>query len=930
MSTDILTLVNNISFFDEVYRRYLDDPDSVDPSWRTLFRNGAPVAATVPAGAILTPPALLSTPSAVAGTALRPTLAANSVWPLVNAYRVRGHLIAELDPLGLLERPPHPELECGTYGIREAEMDAVVPPGGMFGIGDATPRAILERLHEVYCRSIGLEFMHISTPAKKAWLAEAMETRHERVQVDRDTRVAMLERLISAETFESFIHRKYPGTKRFSLEGGESTIPLLDNVLDRVAQYGAIEAVIGMAHRGRLCVLHDIMRKPAREIFMEFDDIEPEVTLGGGDVKYHLGYSCDRVDRYGNKVHLSLSFNPSHLEAVNPVVVGRVRAKQRRHGDWDHSRVVGVLIHGDAAFAGQGFVPETLNLSNLHGYRTGGTVHLIINNQIGFTASPQESRSTPYSTDVAKMIQCPIFHVNGEDLDAVAQVCQIAMAYRAQFQSDVVIDMFCYRKYGHNEMDEPGFTQPLMYRRIKQKQPIASTYAERLLSEGVLTQDDVAAIRERITANLEQEFEQARQAARRPVVPALGGVWEGYTGGPDAAVPDVDTGVSVDVLQAIAEGATRVPEGFIVHRKIARLFEQRRAMGRGQRPVDWAMGELLAFGSLLLEGINVRLSGQDSSRGTFSQRHAVVTDQNSGAEYTPLAHLSENQGACRIYDSPLSEAGVLGFEFGYSLDYPDAAVIWEAQFGDFVNGAQVHLDVFVCSAEDKWGRLSGLIMLLPHGYEGQGPEHSSAHLERFLENCAEDNWTIAQPTTPAQYFHLLRRQMLRKIRKPLVIMAPKSLLRLPAAASPLEAFTSGTFERVLQDPDPPAHDKVRRVMLCSGKIYYDLVEERARREDAHTAIVRFEQLYPWREEIIAEAIGRYKNARELVWVQDEPQNMGAWQFVETRLWKMFPDHELRAATRPESASPATGSHKAHVIEHERLLAEAFADEGNKR
>jgi len=914
MSRDILTLANNLSFLDEVYERYRQDPASVDATWRALFANGNYASAVAPAAAA-------SAPSAETGTAATP--GAHSLWPLVNAYRVRGHLEADLDPLDLLERPPHPELEPGTYGVTAGAMDEAGPTGGLYGVDRASPREVLAHLRSSYSGSIGLEFMHISTPAKKAWLAERMETRHARINIDDDTRIAMLDKLISSESFEQFIHRKYPGTKRFSLEGSESAIPLLDVVLDCAGSLGATEAVIGMAHRGRLTVLRDIMAKPARDVFIEFDDIEPEANLGGGDVKYHLGYSCNRVDRKGHRLHLSLAFNPSHLEAVNPVVCGRVRAKQRRYHDREHSRVVGILIHGDAAFAGQGFVPETLNLSNLHGYKTGGTVHIIINNQIGFTASPQESRSTPYCTDVAKMIQCPIFHVNGEDLDAVAQVCHMAMEYRTQFQSDVVIDMFCYRKYGHNEMDEPAFTQPLMYQRIKHKQPIATLYAERLIADGVVTADDVQAIRERAKVSLNQELEQARASDRRPVIDALGGVWEGYSGGADTAVRDVDTSVTVERLQHLADLMTAVPEGFEVHRKIGRLHEQRREMGRGERPIDWGMAEMLAFGSVLSEGTNVRVSGQDSSRGTFSHRHAVVTDQTSGAEHTPLANMSREQGEFCIYDSPLSEAGVLGFEFGYSLDYPDALVIWEAQFGDFVNGAQVHLDVFVCSAEDKWDRLSGLVLLLPHGFEGQGPEHSSARLERFLENCAEDNWQIVQPTTPAQFFHLMRRQVLRRIRKPLVVMAPKSLLRLPAATSSLDEFANGTFERVAPDPTPPPVEKVTRVMLCSGKVYYHLADERGRREDAHTAILRLEQLYPWREDAIRAAVDAYPAAKELVWVQDEPKNMGPWQFVEPRLAQLFSDHSLRATTREESASPATGSHKAHAIEQEWLLEAAF-------
>ncbi|RMH41599.1 MAG: 2-oxoglutarate dehydrogenase E1 component [Deltaproteobacteria bacterium] len=932
MSHDVVSLASNLGFVDEMYARYCEDPASVDASWRALFSSGG-----LPAAARGGPtPEPRRAWSAAAGAAVEPAAGAPaagpvpvvasealSLWPLVNAYRVRGHLAADLDPLGLLERPPHPELEPATYGFREADMDRPMPAGGLYGVRVATPREVLARLRRAYCGSIGLEFMHISTPAKKAWLAERMETRPDPRTLPADRRIAMLERLVSTSAFERFVHRKYPGTKRFSLEGGESAIPLLDNVLDGAARLGAVEAVIGMAHRGRLCVLHDILQKPARDLFAEFDDVEPEVAFGGGDVKYHLGYSCDRVDREGRRMHLSLAFNPSHLEAVDPVVVGRVRAKQRRRHDADHARVAGILIHGDAAFAGQGLVPETLNLSNLHGYRTGGTVHIIINNQIGFTASPTESRSTPYCTDVAKMIQCPIWHVNGEDLDAVAQVVDMAMEYRAQFASDVVIDMFCYRKYGHNEMDEPSFTQPLMYKRIRGKKPVTELYAQQLIDEGVLSRADVDAMRARVEAALEREFEAARKAAHRPIIDAMGGVWEGYLGGADAAVPDVDTGVPRDVLERVAERATTVPDGFALNRKLQRLFEQRREMARGERAVDWAMAELLAFGSLLIDGVNVRLSGQDSSRGTFSQRHAVVTDQETGAEFTPLAHMTDSQGDFCVYDSPLSEAGVLGFEFGYSLDYPDALVMWEAQFGDFVNGAQVHLDVFISSCEDKWDRLSGLVMLLPHGFEGQGPEHSSARLERFLSACAEDNWQIVQPTTPVQYFHVLRRQVLRPLRKPLVLLTPKSLLRLPAATSSIDEFTAGRFQRVLADAAAPPAGEVDRVMVCTGKVFYDLDAERARREDRRTAIVRLEQLYPWRREEVEAAIGVFAGARELVWVQEEPRNMGAWAFVEPRLRALFPGCALRPVSRPESASPATGSHKAHAIEQERLILEAF-------
>jgi 2-oxoglutarate dehydrogenase E1 component len=734
----------------------------------------------------------------------------------------------------------------------------------------------------------------------------------------------MLEELIAAESFERFCHTKFPGTKRFSLEGSETLIPMLEEVLNQAGRLGSIEAVIGMAHRGRLNVLVQTMKRAPRHLFSEFQDIEPEATLGGGDVKYHLGYSCDRVDRDGNPMHLSLAFNPSHLEAVDPVVVGRVRAKQRRHGDWERRRILGVLVHGDAAFAGQGLVPETLQLSNLHGYRTGGTVHLIVNNQIGFTASPQEARSTPYCTDVAMMVQGPIWHVNGEDLDAVFRVVEMAMQYRSEFQQDVIIDMFCFRKFGHNEMDEPSFTQPVMYRRIQQKEPIDAQYASALIGEGVLTAQEVEEIRARYRANYERELEAARTSKKRPVISAHGGIWAGYVGGPAANVPDVETGVSLERLREVSDRMNTVPDGIQVHPKVKKLLEERIRMGWGERPLDWGMAEMLAYASLLREGVMVRLSGQDSCRGTFSHRHAMIVDVDTGTECMLLGHLHPDQGECRMYDSPLSEAAVLGFEFGYSLDYPDGLVLWEAQFGDFANGAQVIIDQFLLSSEDKWKRLSGLVMLLPHGYEGQGPEHSSARLERFLQGAAEDNIQVVQPTTPAQIFHLLRRQVLRPLRKPLIVLTPKSLLRLPAAVSPLEALGQGTFQRFLPDPEDSIADRVDRVVLCSGRIYYDLVEDRRVRKDDHTAIIRVEQFYPWRPDVLEAVLARYPKATRYVWVQDEPVNMGPRQFLVPRLAEMVGHSKVKTVSRSESASPATGSTKAHLIEQRQLLDQTFS------
>jgi 2-oxoglutarate dehydrogenase E1 component len=858
-----------------------------------------------------------------------------SVWPLVNAYRSRGHFNANLDPLGLLETARIAELDPATWGFADEDLDQVISPTGVHGVESATLGEILSLLRAVYANTVGLEFMHITSPARRSWLAERMETQL-LVPLPVEVRIRTLEQLINAEQFERFCHTKYPGTKRFSLEGGEGMIPVLDAVLTHTARLGAIECVLGLAHRGRLTTLEQILRRPGRELFAQFEDVEPEKAMGGGDVKYHLGYSTDRTDVEGHTMHVSLAFNPSHLEAVDPVVVGRVRAKQIRHGDFEHRRVVGVLVHGDAAFAGQGLVPETLQLSGLPGYRTGGTIHIIVNNQVGFTASPAEQRSTPYCTDVAKMLECPIWHVNGEDIDALTRVVEMACEYRAQFSSDVVIDMYCFRKYGHNEMDEPSFTQPQMYERIKRKASPVEVYARQLVEEGVVSAEDVTAMTERRVAQLEGELEAAKAARQRPDAPSMTAMWRGYRGGITDHPEDADTRVPRPVLEHIAAAMCEVPTGFTPHPKIERLLEQRAQMGRGERPLDWGMAELLAYGSLLLQGVNVRMSGQDCSRGTFSHRHAIITDVKTGREHLVLGHLQHDQGLCRIFDSPLSEAGVLGFEFGYSLDYPDGLVIWEAQFGDFANGAQVIIDQFITSSEDKWKRLSGIVLLLPHGYEGQGPEHSSARLERYLQSCAEQNIQVAQPTTPAQMFHLLRAQVLRPQRKPLIVMTPKSLLRLPAASSSLDELANGGFQRVLHDETVKPAD-VTRVVLCSGKIYYELADERARRGDQSVALVRIEKLYPWWPQLVAAAtVDKYPRLAELFWAQDEPCNMGAGQFVTPRLQALIREHSTKHAGehsiryefigRAESASPATGSHKAHVMEQQQILAKAFARE----
>ena len=937
MSSDVLELASSLAYLDQLSEL---SPDEVDPSWHALLGNAATNghdtnghatngsnghAAELAQPRVITRQTLpsLSRPGSV--TMLPMTMQANpSVWPLVNAYRSRGHFAAHLDPLGLLETARLSELDPATWGFTAADRDQVIEPTGVSGVARATVGELLALLQKVYAGSVGVEFMHISSPGRRSWIAERMETQLVK-PLPVDVRKHVLQLLINAEQFERFCHTKYPGTKRFSLEGSESLIPALDMLLTHGARLGAIEAVLGMAHRGRLTTIESILHRPARDLFGHFEDAEPEKAMGGGDVKYHLGYSTDRTDPNGNLMHVSLAFNPSHLEAVDPVVCGRVRAKQTRHHDVEHRRVMGVLVHGDAAFAGQGLVTETLQLSGLPGYRTGGTVHLIVNNQVGFTASPAEQRSTPYCTDIAKMLECPIWHVNGEDLDALTRVIEMACEFRAQFASDVVIDMYCYRKYGHNENDEPSFTQPLMYEAIKQKASPVEIYTKQLVGDGVLTSDDVTAMTKKRVAELEVELEAAKSLGKRPEGPSMTAMWRGYRGGISDAPVDADTKVPREILSHIATAITEVPGGFTPHPKIERLLEQRAQMGKGERAVDWGMGELLAYGSLLYQGINVRLSGQDSSRGTFSHRHAIITDIKTGREHLVLGGIHPDQGQCRIYDSFLSEAGVVGFEFGYSLDYPDALVMWEAQFGDFANGAQVMIDQFITSSEDKWKRLSGLVLLLPHGYEGQGPEHSSARLERYLESCAEHNIQVAQPTTPAQMFHLLREQQLRAMRKPLIIMTPKSLLRLPAATSSIDELATGKFHRVLADAtmDPA---KVTRVLLCTGKIYYELADERTKRKAEDIAIVRIEKLYPWWPHLVAAAtLDKYPGLKELMWVQDEPCNMGAGNFVTPKLHKLLDGKGISYdfIGRAESASPATGSHKAHVMEQQQILKQAF-------
>ena len=923
---------DNLTFLEDLYQQWRRDPSSIGPEWRPFFDAlGMDGSLEDYQPRAHTRRSLFNAgdPAPSSGIDLREAERIAQVWRLVNAYRVRGHLMADVDPL---QRQPillHPDLDPLTYGFSSSDMEHTVPSGGLFGIDTARLDEVLRRLRETYCRTIGVEFMHISDPGMKRWLQERMETTLNRRPLDRETQVHRLRKLLQAEGLEQFLHTKFVGSKRFSLEGAEGTISFLDALIEECAQMGVLEIVVGMAHRGRLNILHTVLNKSARQLFSEFEDVDPMATLGSGDVKYHLGFSSDYVTRSGKKVHLSLTANPSHLEAVDPVVVGRVRAKQDREAArLDRKGCLGLLIHGDAAFAGQGLVAETLNLADLEGYATGGTVHVVINNHIGFTTSPRSSRSTPYCTDVAKMMQCPIFHVNGEDVEALAQVAWLAAEFRHTFQKDVVIDINCYRRYGHNELDEPSFTQPLMYKAIQSHPSPAEAFQRQLISAGRVNQAEVDAIYGELRAVMEEALAEVRGGSplkkkdlRSPPTPW----WQNYRGGRDLEVAQVETGVPAEKLEFITRRLMELPEGFTPHPKTLTLMKKRQEMGSGEIAVDWGMAELLAYGSLLLEGHPVRLTGQDCRRGTFSHRHAARTDIKTGLEYIPLCHLSPDQARLSIYDSSLSEAGVLGFEWGYSLDCPEGLIIWEAQFGDFANGAQVIIDQFISSSEDKWGRLSGLVMLLPHGYEGQGPEHSSARLERYLQLCGDDNIQVVNATTPANLFHLLRRQVRRPIRKPLVVMSPKSLLRDPRAVSSRSALVSGRFQRVISE-GPADVATATRLVLCSGKISYDIKDIRDQLGRTSDVLVRVEQLYPLPETELQAILDTYPNVKELVWVQEEPEQMGAWYYMFMNTRKLFGHLPLTVCARLASASPATGSHKAHLIEARMLMEAVFGQD----
>jgi 2-oxoglutarate dehydrogenase E1 component len=852
-----------------------------------------------------------------------------AVQQLINMYRVRGHLIANLDPLRSKEPQTHPELDIQHYDLTIWDLDREFPTGGLAGKSTMRLRDILGLLRDAYARTIGVEYMHIQEPDQKAWIQERVEGVHWE-PTDAEKR-KILERLVAAEAFERFLATKYLGHKRYSLEGAESTIAMLDALLSAAADDGVEEAILGMPHRGRLNVLTNVVGKSYEQIFREFEgELDPLSAQGSGDVKYHVGATGKHASPSGSEIVVTLASNPSHLEAVDPVVEGIARAEEDQRGDEERAKVLPVLLHGDAAFAGQGVVAETFNLSGVPGYDVGGTVHLVVNNQLGFTTAPEMGRSAVYATDIAKMVQAPIFHVNGDDPEACVRVMRLAFDFRQRFRKDVVVDMICYRRYGHNELDEPAFTQPRMYELIEQHPSPRTRYTETLVRRGDMTLEEAEKVGEDLKARLDAAFSETHRSAPpdpnqastpdAPSEPRIGVA----QADPSARIA---TGVDQSVLTRVVEGITSRPEGFSVHPKLERILQAHKVAFEKDE-VDWSLGETLAFGSLLLDGTPVRLAGQDTRRGTFSQRHGVLVDQRTEEEYVPLAHLAPDQAPFMLYDSVLSEFAALAFEYGYSVDYPDALVLWEAQFGDFANEAQVVLDQFVSSAEDKWGQPSSVGLLLPHGFEGQGPEHSSARIERFLALCAEDNMRVVYPSTAAQYFHVLRRQALATRRVPLVCFTPKRYLRMAQTRSSVSELTTGGFRLVLDDRAELDRDSVRRVLLCTGKVGHELMDKRDEL-GAPAAVVRVEQLYPWPEDDIVAAVSNYPNTREVWWVQEEPANMGGWTFVHARLARALRDRaELRHVAREASASPATGSQTIHEREQQQLLAAAFEGLGD--
>jgi 2-oxoglutarate dehydrogenase E1 component len=922
--------IENVPYVEALWQQYLRDPSSLSDEWRHYFEQATEdgkkdiePSRSANVSSTRTIAAPLRNGKEAAAEPLSSLMAPTQFNEMIQAYRTFGHLKARIDPLNLRNLSVV-DLEPEAFGFTESHMDKLFASESLRLSAPLTLRECVQWLENVYCGPIGFEFMHIADLTQKRWLEERIERIEDRSKLDRADQVRILSRLIDAQCFEQFIRKKFLGAKSFSLEGAESLIPLLEFAIEKAADQGVEEIVLAMAHRGRLNVLANILGKPPREIFREFIDPSVAHADGSGDVKYHLGHSHDYRTRAGREVHLSLCFNPSHLEFVNPVALGRVRAKQDRGQDRERTRGMALLIHGEAALAGEGIIQEALNLERLNAYEVGGVVHVVVNNQIGFTTPPSAARSTTYATDVMKMLQMPIFHVNGDKPEAVAYAVRLALEFRARFRQDVVIDMYCYRRLGHNEGDEPSFTQPLMYQAIGKKKNIREIYLERLLSLRRVTSEEAADMEAVRVQRLERELAAARDENHVPVREELQGIWAGYQGGLEPTAEELKTGIEIPRLTHLLEAQTQLPDDFHPHPKIARAMEARRKMAVGELPLDWSAAESLAFASLASEGIHVRLSGQDSARGTFSHRHAVLHDYQNGQRYVPLQHLGRDQAPFEIHNSPLSEAGVLGFEYGYSLDRPDGLTLWEAQFGDFSNAAQVIIDQFITTAEEKWRRLSGLVMLLPHGFEGMGPEHSSARLERFLQLGARHNIQVIYPTTPAQYFHSLRRQALGKWRKPLIVMTPKSLLRHPKSVSPREEFSKGSFLRVIADSGPARRRSVKRILLCSGKIYFDLEHKRQELGRDDVAIIRLEQLYPFPEKPLQSLLADYPAATPLTWVQEEPENMGAWWYLNLRFnQRVLGNRPVSVVARPPAASPATGSATRHKEQQQLLLNQAF-------
>ena len=924
----------NAHYVEALYEQYLVDPNAVPDEWRNYFDKlprpeGSP-SHDIPLSPIRDQFYQLARSRRGAAPAAAVDSGENKkqvkVLQLINAYRFRGHQKADIDPLGLRNPTPVPDLELSFHQLSQADMDTEFQTGSLFLGKDTAPlKEIVEALEKTYCRSIGCEFMHIVDTEEKRWLQQRFESVRSQPKFSDDVRMHVLERLTAAEGLENYLASKYPGTKRFGLEGGETFIPMMDEIIQRGGGYGTKEMVIGMAHRGRLNLLVNILGKSPSELIDEFDG-KKVIEKGSGDVKYHQGFSSN-VMTPGGEVHLALAFNPSHLEIVAPVVEGSVRARQDRRDDVEGDKVLPINVHGDAAMAGQGVVMETFQMSQTRAYKTGGTLHIVINNQVGFTTShPQDTRSTEYCTDIAKMVQAPIFHVNGDDADAVIHATQVALDYRQQFHKDVVIDLVCYRRRGHNEADEPSGTQPMMYHKIKSHKTSRVLYAERLIEAGLLSEEQAKALTEKYREDLMAGNHVADALVKEPNkelfvdwTPYLGHEWTG----------DADTSMDMKRMQQLATRMCEVPDGVQMQRQVAKIYEDRRKMLAGGMALNWGFAETLAYATLLDQGHPVRLTGQDSGRGTFSHRHAVVHNQKDGSTFVPLEHIRDGQPRFTIHDSFLSEEAVLAFEYGYATTMPNALIIWEAQFGDFANGAQVVVDQFISSGESKWGRLCGLTMLLPHGYEGQGPEHSSARLERFLQLCAEHNMQVCVPTTPAQIYHLLRRQVIRPLRKPLIVMSPKSLLRHKEATSTLEELADGRFNMVLADQGKLEADKVKRVVLCAGKVYYDLAAYRSENQREDTAVVRIEQLYPFPKEELYEALKGYGNLEQVIWCQEEPLNQGAWYQSQHHM-RVVADmvseglgRELKFAGRPASAAPAAGYMSVHVEQQRQLVNDAF-------